>query len=390
MSDSLTDATEKCTHLALTVLDTLKPWIECNSYSRNVAGVNAMGDLLAADFDIPGLSLTRHKGNGVGDHLVFTSDAWQGADAADRVVLIGHHDTVFPPGAFDVWNLEGDSLQGPGVLDMKGGLVTILLAFKTLASLKLLQSLPVAFVCVGDEEIGSKDSSVLLCDLAAGAGGALVFEAGRAADKIITMRKGTGALHVSVEGLAAHAGNHHKEGRNAILALATFIVEVQALTDYEKGVTVNVGIISGGEARNTVPHHAECDIDFRLIRKQDGKDLVGVVRALAERIGNETSTKFSVSGGVSRPPLERSDASADLAARYASAAKLSGLGFEEAALIGGGSDANNVSAIGVPAIDGMGPRGSGFHTHQEHIEVSSLALRAEALVRFLLSWRTQL
>ena len=386
MSDSLNDATEKCTHLALTVLDTLRPWIECNSYSRNVAGVNAMGDLLAADFDLPGLSLVRHQGNDVGDHLVFTSDAWKSSDPADRVVLIGHHDTVFPPGSFDVWKLEGDRLQGPGVIDMKGGLVTILLAFKTLASLDLLKDLPVAFVCVGDEEIGSKDSSALLCDVARGAGGALVFEAGRAADKIITMRKGTGALHVSVEGVAAHAGNHHKEGRNAIAALAKFIVEVQKLTDYEKGVTVNVGLIAGGEARNTVPHHADCDIDFRLIRKVDGEELVGLVHKLAERIGNETSTKFSVSGGVSRPPLERSDASGALAARYASAAELSGLGFEEAALIGGGSDANNVSAIGVPAIDGMGPRGSGFHTHDENIEVSSLALRSEALVRFLLSW----
>tara|TARA_R110002096_G_scaffold143328_1_gene299112 strand:- start:80770 stop:81939 length:1170 start_codon:yes stop_codon:yes gene_type:complete len=386
MSDSLNDATEKCTHLALTVLDTLRPWIECNSYSRNVAGVNAMGDLLAADFDLPGLSLVRHPGNDVGDHLVFTSDAWKSADPAERVVLIGHHDTVFPPGSFDVWKLEGDRLQGPGVIDMKGGLVTILLAFKTLASLDLLKELPVAFVCVGDEEIGSKDSSALLCDVARGAGGALVFEAGRAADKIITMRKGTGALHVSVEGRAAHAGNHHKEGRNAIVALSKFIVEVEKLTDYEKGVTVNVGLIAGGEARNTVPHHADCDIDFRLIRNVDGEELVGVVHKLAERIGNETSTKFSVSGGVSRPPLERSDASAALAARYASAAELSGLGFEEAALIGGGSDANNVSAIGVPAIDGMGPRGSGFHTHDENIEVSSLALRGEALVRFLLSW----
>ncbi len=390
MSDSLTDATAKCTHLALTVLDTLRPWVECNSYSRDVAAVNAMGDLLAADFDIPGLSLARHQGNGVGDHLVFTSDAWQGADPADRIVLIGHHDTVFPPGSFEVWNLDGDRLQGPGVLDMKGGLVTILLAFKTLASLDILQTLPVAFVCVGDEEIGSKDSSALLCEVAAGAGGALVFEAGRAADKIITMRKGTGALHVSVEGLAAHAGNHHKEGRNAILALSKFIIEVQALTDYDKGVTVNVGLISGGEARNTVPHHAECDIDFRLIHKEDGEELVRAVHALAERFGKETSTSFSVSGGVSRPPLERSEASAGLAARYADAAKLSGLGFEEAGLIGGGSDANNVSAIGVPAIDGMGPRGSGFHTYNEHIEVSSLALRAEALVRFLLSWGTPL
>ncbi|MCP4445682.1 MAG: M20 family metallopeptidase [Myxococcales bacterium] len=386
MSDHLEDATAKCTHLALTVLDTLRPWVECNSYSGSVSGVNAMGDLLAADFDLPGLRLQRHAGNGVGDHLVFTTPAFDTAQPSERILLIGHHDTVFPPGSFEEWTLEGDNLRGPGVLDMKGGLVTIHLAFKTFASLGILEQLPVAFVCVGDEEIGSKDSAAMVLEVAAGAGGALVFEAGRAADAIITQRKGTGALKVSVEGVAAHAGNHHKEGKNAILALSKFIVEVQALTDYDKGVTVNVGLISGGEARNTVPHFAECHVDFRLIRREDGEQLVKTVQALADRVAKESSTSFSVSGGVSRPPLERSEASADLCARYAEAAKASGLGYEEALLIGGGSDANNVSAIGVPAIDGMGPRGKGFHTHSEQIEVSSLALRAEALVRFLLSW----
>jgi len=386
MSEHLDDATAKCTHLALTVLDTLRPWIECNSHTGNVSGVNAMGDLLTKDFALPGLDLSRHHGEGVGDHLVFTTPAWHSADPSERLLLVGHHDTVFPPGSFELWNLDGDRLQGPGVLDMKGGLVTIQLAFTALASLGLLAKVPVAFVCVGDEEIGSPDSRALLAEIAAGAGGALVFEAGRSGDAIITRRKGTGALKVSVKGTGAHAGNHHKEGRNAIWALAKFIDEVQGFTDYDKGVTVNVGLVSGGEARNTVPPHAECQIDFRLIRYQDGEDVVERVQALAARVAEETSTSFSVTGGVSRPPLERSEDSAALCARYADAAKASGLGYEEAALIGGGSDANNISAIGVPAIDGMGPRGKGFHTHDEYIEVSSLALRSEALVRLLMDW----
>ena len=386
MSQHLEDAIAKCTHLGLTVLDTLRPWVECNSYSGSVAGVNAMGNLLAEDFAFEGLSLERHAGSGVGDHLVFKTPAWESADASERLLLIGHHDTVFPPGSFETWKLDGDRLQGPGVLDMKGGLVTIQLALKTLSSLGLLASLPLAFVCVGDEEIGSKDSAAILAKVAAGAGGALVFEAGRAADAIVTRRKGTGALKVVAEGLSAHAGNHHEDGKNAIVALSQFIVEVKSLTDYDKGVTVNVGLVAGGEARNTVPHHAECQIDFRLVHRQDGERLVEDVRALARRVSEETSTKISVSGGLSRPPMERSEASVQLFERYAAAAKASGLGHEEAPLMGGGSDANNVSALGVPAIDGMGPRGKGFHTHSEHIEVSSLVLRAEALLRFLLSW----
>lgn len=387
MSQLLDDATQKCTQLALSVLDTLRPWIERNSYSGDVPGVNAMGDLLVADFDLPGLQVKRHPGHEVGDHLVFTTDAWASSDPAERIVLVGHHDTVFPPGSFERFELDGDRLQGPGVLDMKGGLVTIHLALTTLASLDALADLPLAFVCVGDEEIGSPDSASVLKEVAAGAGGALVFEAGRAEDAIITMRKGTGALRVVVKGKAAHAGNHHKEGVNAILALSHFVVGVQKLTDYDKGVTVNVGTIAGGEARNTVPHHAECQIDFRLLSAADGEALVQRVKVLAAETAKATGTEFDVQGGVRRLPLERSEASARLCERYGAAAKASNLGYVEAALIGGGSDASTVSNLGVPAIDGLGPRGSGFHTHDEHIEVSSLALRAEALLRFLIDWR---
>ncbi len=375
-----------CTQVSLGVLDTLQPWIECNSYSKNIEGVNAMGDLLVADFDLPGLSVTRHRGKGVGDHLVFTTEAWESSEPAERLLLIGHHDTVFPPGSFDCYALQGDRLRGPGVLDMKGGLVTILLAFKTLARLNALATVPLAFVCVGDEEIGSPDSNAVLTELAQGAGGALVFEAGRAEDAIITTRKGTGALHIAVTGKAAHAGNHHKEGINAIAALSRCVLQMQALTDYEKGVTVNVGLVSGGEARNTVPHQAQCDVDFRLIRREDGLELVEKVRALTEEVAKETGTSIEVVGGVKRDPLERSEASIALFEKYSQAAKASGLGFSEAGLIGGGSDASAVSSIGVPAIDGLGPRGTGFHTHEEVIEVSSLALRTEALLRFILAW----
>ena len=386
MSQLLDDAVAKCAHLSLSVLDTLRPWIERNSYTGDVAGVNAMGDLLVADFTLPGLSVKRYPGREVGDHLVFTTAAWAEASPADRIVLVGHHDTVFPPGSFEGCTLEGDRLQGPGVIDMKGGLVTIHLALSTLASLGVLAKLPLAFVCVGDEEIGSPESESVLVDVATGAGGALVFEAGRAEDAIITRRKGTGSLRVQVTGTSAHAGNHHKEGINAIWAMSHLVVAVQELTDYDKGVTVNVGTIQGGEARNTVPHHAECQIDFRLVRAEDGEAVVEEVRALAKRVAATTKTEIEVTGGVRRLPMERSDASGALCKRYAEAAKASNLGYSEAALLGGGSDANTVSTLGVPAIDGLGPRGRGFHTHDEHIEVSSLALRAEARVRFLVGW----
>lgn len=382
----LNDATSKCTQLSLSILDILKPWIECNSYSGEIEAVNTMGDLLAKDFAMPGLELTRHEGQGVGDHLVFCTPAWKQASADERLLLVGHHDTVFPPGTFEVFELKGDKLRGPGTLDMKGGLATIWLALQAYASLKALSEIPLAFISVGDEEIGSPDSSQHLLALAEGVGGALVFEAGRAEDAIITRRKGTGSLRVVVRGRAAHAGNHHKEGLNAICALARYITAIEKFTDYEKGITVNVGTIVGGSARNTVPENAECQIDFRLIHREDGEELVRRASALAAEIAEATGTEFVVEGGVRRGPLSRTPESAELYERYADAAKASGLGYSEAGLIGGGSDANAVASVGSPAIDGLGPRGKGFHTHDEWIEVSSLALRAEALIRFIAAW----
>lgn len=367
------------------VLPLLRSWVETNSYSANVEGVNEMGDLLAEAFALEGLVLDRRAGDGVGDHLVWTTPAWAGAGDR-RLILVGHHDTVFPPGAFETWERDGDRLRGPGVLDMKGGLATAWATVAAFADIGRLAELPLAIVSVGDEEIGSPDSKQVIEELARGAGGALVFEAGRAGDAIITRRKGTGALAVTATGRAAHAGNHHREGVNAIWSLARLIDRAQELTDYDRGVTVNVGLISGGSSRNTVPAEARCDIDFRFIRRADGEALVAAVEALAAELSTGGAGALTVAGGIRRLPLERTDASVALCRRYAECAEAAGLGGVEAGLIGGGSDASTASAVGVAAIDGLGPRGSGFHTHDEVIEVSSLELRVDALARFLARW----
>lgn len=355
-------------------------WVEINSYTSNVAGVDAVGELLREAFALPSLTLTAIPGGeGFGTHLV-----WKTAAAQTRppILLIGHHDTVFPPGHFEGWREEGGRAIGPGALDMKGGLAVIRTTLAALEAAGSLAELPVIVISVSDEEVGSPTSAAHLRSLAAGAACALVFESGRANDMIITRRKGVGAMTVVAHGKAAHAGNNHKDGANAIWALSRFVDAAQRLTDYERGVTVNVGQLTGGTSKNTVPERAECALDLRYETVADADLLVAALRAAAEAAAIP-GVRMEVTGGANRLPLERSAASAALRDEYAACARASGLGDGEAPLLGGGSDANTVAPLGVPAIDGLGPRGAGFHTTTEYVELASFVPKASALLRFL-------
>ncbi len=300
-------------------------------------------------------------------------------------LLIGHHDTVFPKAAFSGIREDGDLLRGPGVLDMKGGLVVIAFALGALEKAGALASVPLEVISVSDEEVGSPEGKQLVIDAAPRARRALVFESGRSGDLIITQRKGTGGLKAVATGKAAHAGNAHEEGRNAIWALSRFVDRAQSLTEYAAGITINVGTIAGGIGKNTVPEKAEALLDFRFVTLRDGDRVIAALGdAAREAAASVPGTQITLEGGVLRQPLERSAASAELAAAYGRAQAQSGLGSGESALLGGGSDANTASSLGVPAIDGLGPRGRGFHTTDEFIERATLMSKAEALTRFLI------
>lgn len=367
------------------IVPRLHHWCGINSFTGNVTGVNAQGEALAEAFALRGLTMARRPGNGVGDHLFWRTPAWDTVPAAERILLVGHHDTVFPPGTFEAWALDeaGDRLRAPGALDMKGGIAVIAAALTAFADCGALADLPVGFISVADEETSSLDSAPWLRTLAGGAGAALVFESGRAGDAIITRRKGTGRFTLNVTGKAAHAGNNLADGINAIVALARLIDRVADFGAPERGLTLNVGTCRGGESVNTVPANAEAVADFRVERAEDARELFTRLEAAAAEVAERSGASIVVGGGLRRPPLERSPESEALMRAYAECALAAGLGAPEAALLGGGSDANTVSAIGVPAIDGLGPRGKGFHTHDECIELSSLGPKVEALVRFL-------
>jgi glutamate carboxypeptidase len=357
--------------------------VEVNSYTENPEGGRQVGTLLRELLAMPGLEASVRRSETYADHAIFRSRP----ELSNRnaVALVGHLDTVFPPGTFEGYRSDGALARGPGVLDMKGGLVVVAFALRAIAATGGLDAIvPVRLVVVSDEEVGSPEGQAIIGAAIAGSSACLVFEAGRSGDAIITRRKGTGGMTVIAHGRAAHAGNAHREGANAIWALAKFVDAVQGLTDYDRGVTVNVGRIGGGHSKNTVPDRAEVQLDLRFTTRADAEQVVARVRAAAEEAAAAVpGTRVEIHGGMARAPLEKTEDTERLLAEYGACARAHGLGASEAGLIGGGSDASTASALGIPAIDGLGPRGSGFHTKDECIEVATLVPKAQALARFL-------
>jgi glutamate carboxypeptidase len=348
-----------------------------NSFTQHRAGVEAVANVVAGQLRTLGLEVKLEASQKHGPHVVFSGKA-PGAP----IFLLGHTDTVFAPGTFEGFRRDGDRGYGPGAFDMKGGLVVMLFGLMAAKRAGLLERVPVKGILVSDEEVGSPESQPITRRHAAGAACALCFESGRPGDLLVTRRKGVGSLKAEARGVPAHAGNEHEKGRNAIWSVARLVDRVQALTDYDRGVTVNVGVIQGGTTKNTVPARASCEIDLRFETVADGQALAEAIRAIAGEVA-VPGTALEVTPGAWRDPLEQTQASSALAKEYGDCQRESGLGLGEAPLVGGGSDACTTGAAGIPSVDGLGPRGRGFHTPGEEVDLSSLVPKALALLRFL-------
>ncbi len=333
------------------------------------------------------------------DHRVYSTEAAGDNDVA--IALVGHCDTVYPrsQGFLDFRRdppdspSGGDHVRGPGVLDMKSGLSVVLFGLQALerAAPEIFNSLRARFVCNTDEEVGSPSSRALFKKLAPLTSMALVFEGGRDEDRIITARKGGGGFSLTVIGREAHAGNDHGAGVNAIHALALLIPRLEALTHYQSGTTVNVGVVEGGTGRNTVPGQARADIDVRVTTWEEGKALEAALRDIASRPFKGIAdvpekihdVEVQLEGSIARPPMEPTPKSRKLRELYERFAAEAGLGVGEAPLQGGGSDGSLLAADGVPVIDGLGPYGKFFHSPSEWSSLSSLRKRTKALACFL-------
>jgi glutamate carboxypeptidase len=360
-----------------TMRDLLRALVDQSSHTADPAGVAAVMALVEPVLAGARLACERLPSPRFGPHLAF-----RGAAAGPPVLLVGHADTVFPRDVFAGFRAEGERAFGPGVFDMKGGLVVMAFGLAAAARAGVLARVPVAGMIASDEEVGSQESQPLLRERARGAACALVFESGRPGDAIVTRRKGVASLRVEARGVAAHAGNEPERGRSAIWALARFVDRAQALSDPARGRSVNVGTFHGGTSKNTVPDRAACDVDLRFHTAEDGRDLEAALHEAAAQAALPGTSIAPVRGAV-RAPLARTPAAAALAAEYGACQRACGLGAGEAPLAGGGSDACTTAEVGVPSIDALGPRGAGYHTTGEEVDLGSLVPKAQALLRFL-------
>jgi glutamate carboxypeptidase len=272
-------------------------------------------------------------------------------------------------------------LFGPGVLDMKAGIVISLAAIEALQKDNGLNH-PVTLLCTSDEETGSLTSQTLIEDLARESELVLVMESALLDGSLKTWRKGVGEFWVKVKGRAAHAGGAHEEGRNAIEEMSHQVLAIQKLTNYERGTTLNVGVMHGGTVSNVVPEEAVAQVDVRVMQPGEWERIEAEMQALKPALDG---TSLEITGGLNRPPMPFDET---MKATFEKAKAIAaGVGIElKAGGSGGGSDANFVAPLGVPVLDGLGAIGEGLHSEREFIFADSLQERAKLLVALLRNW----
>ncbi len=347
--------------------------VDCGT--TNKTGVDAVGRLACDRLAAIGCELVRYP-------LAEYGDCWQATlrgSGTARILLSGHLDTVYADGtvAARPMRQEGKRLLGPGVSDMKGGLLGGCYALGALQAAGFHDYERIDFFLNSDEEIGSPASQHLYREIAAPAGAALVLEAGRANGDIVSARKGSGVYHVTVRGKQAHAGVEPERGANAVVELARFIAEATALNGLHPGTTVNAGVIGGGTRHNVVPDVAWVELDFRFLTVEAGQALDRELRAAAARTG-VPGTTIEVAGGVEHPPMPKTPATAALVELAHAVAGQLGFTFGDM-LAGGASDGNNFAALGVPTLDGLGPVGGLDHSPDEYLELDSIVPRTALL-----------
>jgi glutamate carboxypeptidase len=360
-------------------LERLRDWVEHESPSGDEARANLLAAKLEAELTAAGAVVESIPAPGWGQHLLARID---GADPElEPVLVLGHLDTVHPVGtlASQPFRIVGGRVEGPGVYDMKAGLAILTEALLLLREAGMPPRRPVLVLITCDEEVGSGTSRELIEETARGAALTLVLEPPLKGGSAKTARKGVATYTLRVKGRAAHAGVEPENGISAIRELAGQIVAIDALADPALGTTINFGLITGGTAGNVVPAEASVEIDLRFFKMEEGARVDAALHELKPIL---PGAELFVTGGVNRPPLERTEG---VVALYRTARALAaeiGLDIGEGAT-GGGSDGSFTAAIGIPTLDGLGVDGGGAHSSDEHILLADLAPRVTLIRRLL-------
>jgi len=359
-------------------------WVEIESPSHDGKAVNGMVDQVENEARTMGLNIDRTPGrDGFGDILRCRTPWGHGeGDGGPGILILSHLDTVHPVGVKETKNpirREGDKVYGPGIYDMKAGAYIALHAMRHLIREGRETPLPITFMFIPEEEIGSPTSKAMIAEEGQKNKYVLVTEPAREGGKIVTARNGRLQYEIKVKGVPAHAGARHMDGRSAIREMAHIILKLEALTDYEKGQTCSVGIIEGGTLTNVVPEDCTISVDIRIPDMEAADEVMAFVEALQPE---DPDCAITVEGGVDRPPYEKFEGIEKLFEHAKACA--AEIGFELQDLkTGGGSDGNFTGALGIPTLDGLGADGHGAHSNDEFIYYSSLVERCRLMIRLM-------
>jgi glutamate carboxypeptidase len=358
----------------------LEEMVLVQSGTRNKKGVDRVGQVVEKYLaDLP-LSCKRVEQKQFGDHLVFTTPA---AGRRKYILITGHMDTVFPEDTDFNWYREDNSkIYGPGVIDMKGGLVVTMSAVRAIADAGLLEQIPLVLLFNTDEEIGSPTSIPLVEELARGACCGLVTECGGIEGQVVTGRRGKTGYRLDVQGRAGHAAFAGGDKASAILELCRLVPEFENLNDAETGQVVNVGVIEGGVGQNSVAEHAGALIDSRFCSAEQGESLQrDMYQLIAVPLTPGTSSRITITNR--RPVMIQSAANQQLYAIIRQQADKLGIRISDE-LRQGVSDASNIAGQGVPVVDGLGPIGEHDHSNREYMLKDSLLERCRLLAASIL------
>lgn len=359
------------------ILEGVRRWVTVESPSHDAAAVNAMVDVVARDMNETGAEIERIPGrDDCGDILIARAPWGQGKPG---ILVLSHTDTVHSIGVLadkNPWRREGDKVFGPGIYDMKAGAYIAHYAYRHLVREGGTTALPITFLYVPDEEIGSRTSREIIEREAGNNKYVLVTEPARDGGKVVTARKGMVNFIVRATGLPSHAGSRHNEGHSAIREMAHLILEIEAITDYEREITVNVGVVKGGTRPNVVPAECVVEVDMRIPDMESANECIARMQGLQAVNPN---VAVEVETDIERTPYVKDEGIRKL---FSQARELaSEIGFELKDLkTGGCSDGNFTAALGIPTLDGLGADGAGGHTHHEHIYFSSLEPRTKLMI----------